>query len=526
MMRIRFLPAFFTVLAIVFVIAVVLRIRSYENDEPRSERQRRPAGSAGSAADSSPQSSPQQITATDASAGPRSNEGMEIVEVPAGAPPEQSRPGLQVAGNAPIATPIVRPSATFAVGVNLASPAPEKAPAAEARRRAEEPERKVSAEQSGRSQRPAESRSAGLDDPGEHREEADGTSDSTPPHLQAIHFAPPQIADGEETMLIVHAADDLSGVRSISGTILSPSGAVQGFACQREGESNRFSSRVRVPKDAAEGTWVVSYINLLDNASNAAALHPSRTGQAATASFQVLSSRSDSDGPRLEAVWLDRRSMRGGEKNTLFVRASDEKTGISLISGIFQSPTRAARVGFVCRGTEATWTCEIAAPACADCGVWQLEQLQLQDRANNMTTVRAGQNDLVRSVQIDVSSDLCDSEPPALESILLDRNTIHSDDGGIITLSARLADDACGVLSVSGQATGPVPASGTAPRLYFSFSVMESDPRAWTAKLNVPRLAAAGVWRITFMQVLDRGQNLKVYAGSDPLLANASFQVE
>ena len=73
-------------------------------------------------------------------------------------------------------------------------------------------------------------------------------------------------------MLVIQAKDDLSGVRSISGTILAPSGAVQGFACQREGSSDRFLARVVVPKDAAEGTWVVNYISLLDNASNANAL--------------------------------------------------------------------------------------------------------------------------------------------------------------------------------------------------------------------------------------------------------------
>ena len=31
-------------------------------------------------------------------------------------------------------------------------------------------------------------------------------------------------------------------------------------------------------------------------------------------------------------------------------------------------------------------------------GTWQLEQVQLQDKANNMTTVRAGQSEIVSAV--------------------------------------------------------------------------------------------------------------------------------
>jgi len=44
--------------------------------------------------------------------------------------------------------------------------------------------------------------------------------------------------------------------------------------------------------------------------------------------------------------------------------------------------------------------------------------------------------------------------------------------------------------------------------------------------LIVPRLAAKGVWRVSFIQVLDRGQNLKAYTGGDPLLAGVTFVVD
>lgn len=340
-------------------------------------------------------------------------------------------------------------------------------------------------------------------------------------------FQPPQIADGEETMMIVQATDDLSGVRSISGTITAPSGAVQGFACQREGDTNRYVARVMVPKEAAEGEWTVSYLNMMDNASNAAALTAARGGLPPTARFRVVSMRPDTEGPSLEAVWLDRRSMRGGEKNLIFVRAQDDKAGVNLVSGIFQSPSRVARVGFVCRtGGDGLWTCELNAPSCADCGEWHLEQLQMQDKANNMTTLRAAQSPIVASVRLDIASDACDSTPPALQSIALDTPVVSNAQQSTINVTVTLTDDACGVLSVSGQATGPQsPSGGAPPRLYFSFTP-SADPATWTAKLVVPRLAAKGTWRVSFLQVLDRGQNLKTYTPNDPVLSGITFVVD
>ena len=69
--------------------------------------------------------------------------------------------------------------------------------------------------------------------------------------LISVEFNPPLVHDGEETVLAISAQDDISGVRTISGNVVSPSGALQGFALQREGETNRFVARLTIPKSAA-----------------------------------------------------------------------------------------------------------------------------------------------------------------------------------------------------------------------------------------------------------------------------------
>src|SRR6185503_19128109 len=80
----------------------------------------------------------------------------------------------------------------------------------------------------------------------------DPDSDSMPPQLKAIEFIPNVVQDGGETVLAVMASDNLSGIRSISGSIMSPTSAVQGFALMREGDSDRYITRIGIPKNAAE----------------------------------------------------------------------------------------------------------------------------------------------------------------------------------------------------------------------------------------------------------------------------------
>ena len=117
--------------------------------------------------------------------------------------------------------------------------------------------------------------------------------------------------------------------------------------------------------------------------------------------------------------------MKAGEKNTIFVDAEDDKSGVGLVSGVLLSPQKHARIGFVCRAATGPWECEVSTPACIDCGEWQLEQVQLQDKANNMSTVRSD-NPLVTNVRVDITSDRCDATPPTIQAIILDRNMVSN----------------------------------------------------------------------------------------------------
>lgn len=362
-------------------------------------------------------------------------------------------------------------------------------------------------------------------DPNNAKNERDEDSDVTPPRLLAADFIPPTVQDGEITTFTVIVIDDISGVKSISGVVGSPSGAQQGFACQSDGleGSNRFISRLTVPKEAAEGQWVVKYLSLSDNAGNTTNLVYGQN-LPASASFKVISSASDSKGPTLKAIWLDQQAMNAGEKNSVFVQAEDDKSGVSLVSGVFVSPSKQARIGFGCRlGANNIWECPVNPPSCLECGGWQLEQVQLQDKANNMTTVRPD-NPLVGQVNLNMSGKECDKTPPELVALTLDPLTVSNAEGGVIRVTAEATDDQCGVASLSGVAMPP--ASESNSRIYFSFRQVTEGGNIFTGEIPVPKHAASGIWTIGWIQALDKGHNLKQFSAGDPVIARVTFKVE
>jgi hypothetical protein len=351
-------------------------------------------------------------------------------------------------------------------------------------------------------------------------EELDPESDTRPPQLVNLQFNPSQVQDGEVTTLYINAQDDLSGIRTISGVVANPTGAtVSGFAAQLEPEKNRYVARIAVPKDAAEGNWHIKYLTMSDKAANSVNLSYGQGLMPAMATFRVTSSRSDSKGPELQGLSVEKRGMAAGEKNTIFVQATDDKAGVQLVSGVFVSPSKQARLGFGCRDTGNQWDCTLTVPQCVDCGLWQLEQIQMQDKANNTTTVRAD-NPMVQQIQVDVSGDRCDGAAPVLTSLALAPPVVSNQEDSRITVTATIQDDTCGGATLSGLATGP---QGQRLNIIFEPS---KDGQNFIGRIDVGKNQAKGRYAITWIQALDKGQNLKAYSANEPVVGRVSFEVE
>ena len=519
MRRPSFLTLFLTTLSVVFVIALVMRIRSYSSEPEPVVAAVSETGSA---------VAPETESATTAFE-PSTDTTMTIVDAqkPAGETRAQQRERLlreaqqAAAAQPPPTTTAPKDKPNFlqrlvAPIVNAVSrptppqpqPQPRPAPQPAPSQAAAQPSSNTSSNSATSTAPPAEPK--------------DPNSDNAAPQLVGIEFDPPQVHDGEEARVVLVAVDDLSGVRGISGTVVSPTGkALQGFAGQREGDSNRYIGRLTIPKNGEEGVWRVNVVTMSDNASNSVTLSQSQGTIPPNAILRVVSSQSDSVAPVLRSVRPSKRTMQAGEPNPIYIEAEDDKSGINLVSAVFQSPNKRARIGAGCRRGEGdVWACELSLPQCIDCGDWQLEQVTLQDKANNLATFRAD-NPLVAEVKIGIGGQSCDAEPPRLQGVSIDPAVVAlGDTAGFVTVIVIATDDACGVSGVSGQYAGPNPGSGG----FFPFQ-QSADANTWTGRVPLDPRAARGMWRITSVQITDKGHNLKIYYANDPLLTNAAFQV-
>lgn len=491
MRRFSFVAVFLTVLSIALAIAVFLRVRSYSKDESL----RVSAPSASTTTDTvQPMTSTSAVVAstqqgaTSAAAIERARRREAILrEAAASASAPVSSARLTPRAPSPPTSFVPRPVVVAPKPSEAHAVSPATAPA-------------------------TQQKDAARQDP---------NSDSTPPQLIGIQFDPPVVHDGEESRVVMTASDDLSGIRGISGTIVSPTGkALQGFSGQREGDTNRYIGRVVVPKNGEEGTWRVNVVNISDNASNSVTLTSARGMIPPTAVLRVVSSQSDSTPPVLKSVRADKPAMHAGEPNPIYVEAHDDNSGVNLVSAVFQSPSRRARVGAGCHHTEGDfWECDLQLPACIDCGNWQLEQITLQDKANNLATFRLD-NPIVAAVKIDIGGDSCDSEAPRLVSVAIDQGVVTMGrDPASVMVTVIATDDACGVEGVSGQYAGPGTGSGG------FFSLQLTAEGTFTGRIGLDPRAPRGLWRINSIQLTDRGHNLRIYYGNDPLLAGATFQI-
>lgn len=350
----------------------------------------------------------------------------------------------------------------------------------------------------------------------------DSDSDTTPPVLLSAEFFPAQVKDGERTTFVAAVNDDLSGVRGVSGVLVSPTGATSGFACRGEGEGNRFVSVIAVPEAAAEGEWTVRQLTLIDQVTNMVTLSRASGGVPQSARFVVSSSSPDTTGPALRNAWMARPSMRGGEENTLFVDATDEKAGVSMVSGAFVSPSKSARLGFTCREGTSAWECPITPPECLDCGLWRLEQLRVQDEANNVTSFR-GDDQVVARVQVDIGSERCDSIPPSIVAVSFSPAIVSNAADSYVRVAVTVNDDGCGFGSLSGQLTPPGNAGGQ--RTFLTVDSAGPGP-VFTGRLMFRKQAAKGIWTIDWIQIADKGLNLRVVPKNEPALAKATVRVE
>jgi hypothetical protein len=99
------------------------------------------------------------------------------------------------------------------------------------------------------------------------------TTDSTPPTLSALSFAPTSInaaSHSANLTLSFHVTDDLSGATTFQAAFVSPSGAATQTAAASftAATSATGTATTTLPQGSETGTWVLTSVFLADAAGN------------------------------------------------------------------------------------------------------------------------------------------------------------------------------------------------------------------------------------------------------------------
>jgi hypothetical protein len=358
----------------------------------------------------------------------------------------------------------------------------------------------------------------------------DPESDRRPPVLEYLRFDPPETKGGGMSILSVGSTDDLSGVKLIHGSVRSPSGAaIVPFSARGATGGDVFTATIVVPPQAEAGEWFVANLQVVDKAENALTLAFARATVPEGGALRVVSEESDSTAPEVHRVSMVKDAVDAGEKNQIVVEVDDDRSGVALVTGAFQSPSKSAFIPFSCapNGESSSWQGDVVVPANADCGEWTLRQLRVVDKANNGSFVSMNAPEIGHVGFVVSGGGACDSDPPVVDAMYFEPTIVSNAAAADVVVTVVAHDDVSGVASVSGWIEGPVATDGQSPRISFRCAPDSRDPGApMTARIIVPQHAAMGNWRVTVAQVVDKARNARSYTGHDPALRDARFSVE
>lgn len=357
----------------------------------------------------------------------------------------------------------------------------------------------------------------------------DPDSDRRAPVLDSLRFDPPEIKDGGATVLSVTATDDLSGVKSVSGALFSPSGsAVVTFTAYDAGGNGVFTAPLAVPHRAETGDWFVGTLQLVDRAENPLNLTFVKSSVPPGGLLRVASAESDASAPSLRGVAVDLSQVDPGEKNRIVVEAEDDRSGVASVTGAFQNRSGSALIPFTCRPAGASaWEADVPVPANADCGEWTLRHLILTDKAQNAGVFNTDDPQVGRVGFYVSGGGACDAEPPVIDGMYFTPPVVSNEAATEVTLTVRVHDEGSGVASLFGRIEGPPSPNGQVARIPFECVPDPGDPEAqMIAKIAVPQHAARGVWSVIWLHATDKAKNAHPYYKDDPALAGGSFTVD
>ncbi len=347
-------------------------------------------------------------------------------------------------------------------------------------------------------------------------------SDAEPPEIISVTITPTQATSGSNLTISVQAVDNLSGIASIYGRILSPSGhAKLSFYCSSVDESGNFVGKATIPQNAEQGEWVIKSIKTTDNVHNSKTYSQGEPGLE-NVYVEITDTDSDTTPPNLVAIYAEPTEINAGEKVRFTIEATDNKSGVGKAYGVLISPSGNARISFACRYIEELEAFDgyVNIPKDAEAGFWSIGYVRIEDKAKNSKSFNSKKyGEIINNAKIQVYSNNSDSTPPVLENVIISPSTVVYEDQ--ITVIVDASDDISGIKIISGRISSPS-ASANIP-----FACHYDEPSG-TYKTNIiiQNNSEVGLWKLDYIMIVDNARNQTNFVRhNNEYINQATFEV-
>ena len=230
---------------------------------------------------------------------------------------------------------------------------------------------------------------------------------------------------------------------------------------------------------------------------------------------------SDASPPSVTAIRFDPQTVRQGESLSVFVRVTDNLSGVSSVSGVVRSPSQAAALPFRGQASEdvGTFVGTLTIPDRGDIGRWHFSTLRASDGAHNQQTY-SEKSSLLRGAYFEVVGSTADTIPPNVTGVYLD--PFEAYDGDRIKITVEVVDDESPIVLVYGVLESP------SKHAKLPFSCRKEDGgNLFDGYVTIPADSESGEWTVGYLQVKDASQNTETFfrANHPDLFADARINV-
>jgi len=352
--------------------------------------------------------------------------------------------------------------------------------------------------------------------------------DSTAPVLNSISIDKKTATGGDTLTVTVDAQDDISGVQSAIVGYKAPSGIATKEVELTKNSNGKYTGQVVVGPYDAQGTWMVVFAVIADNAGNIATVYNSElftypiegllAKDLSAGDFQVIGTIQDITAPVLNSVSIDKKTATGGDTLKVTVDAQDDLSGVDQIIINYKAPEGNSPKGTVLtKNDDGKFTGDITVEPYDAQGIWKLSFIALKDTASNISYVlnsevynKPEEGTILKDLSsgdFEVTGTNPDTIAPTFNSITIDKKTAVVGDTIKVTVDAQ--DDISGVSDITINYISP---SGNTGK---TLNLTKDTDGKYRGDIIVEADDAEGVWKVDFVILLDNALNSTVILNSE-----------